>query len=279
MSETPNTITGIKRELLMRLGHDADIFALISLCTREPYVVCDEETFDDEVFLFLDEEEAKKEAARLAEEKVPVTVAKINGKDMLVFFTGLYALGVNALVVTDKGEKASIQVSDIVKRKSPEDMPQGTVWVENPALHLTAAYLAQEMRRPAAAADKERMAELNEELTADFKKGTFIFALQKEEKGIPLVKLKDGQLYQPAFTDILEFQKFNRENKMRPVVVEAAKVPSVLANEAQGIILNVVGVNLPLTVSRPKAPAAQIQRTIPVPGEAAEEKKAEETEN
>ena len=58
------------------------------------------------------------------------------------------------------------------------------------------------MRRPAAAADKERMAELNEELTADFKKGTFIFALQKEEKGIPLVKLKDGQLYQPAFTDI-----------------------------------------------------------------------------
>ena len=69
MSETPNTITGIKRELLMRLGHDADIFALISLCTREPYVVCDEETFDDEVFLFLDEEEAKKEAAKLAEEK------------------------------------------------------------------------------------------------------------------------------------------------------------------------------------------------------------------
>ena len=49
--------------------------------------------------------------------------------------------------------------------------------------------------------------------------------MQKEEKGIPLVKLKDGQLYQPAFTDILEFQKFNRENKMRPVVVEAAKVP------------------------------------------------------
>ena len=66
MSETPNTITAIKKELLMRLGHDADIFALISLCTREPYVVCDEETFDDEVFLFLDEEEAKKEAAKLA---------------------------------------------------------------------------------------------------------------------------------------------------------------------------------------------------------------------
>ena len=53
---------------------------------------------------------------------------------MLVFFTGLYALGVNALVVTDKGEKASMQVSDIVKRKSPEDMPQGTVWGRKPGV-------------------------------------------------------------------------------------------------------------------------------------------------
>lgn len=70
----------------------------------------------------------KKKLQNWQKEKVPVTVAKINGKDMLVFFTGLYTLGVNALVVTDKGEKASMQISDIVKRKSPEDMPQGTVW-------------------------------------------------------------------------------------------------------------------------------------------------------
>ena len=63
--------------------------------------------------------------------------------------------------------------------------------------------------------------------------------------------MKDGQLFQPAFTDILEFQKFNRDNKLRPVVVEAEKVPTVLAAEAGGIILNVLGVNLPLTVNRP----------------------------
>ena len=145
MSETPNILHAIKKELLMRLGHDADIFALISLCTREPYVVCDEETFDDEVFLFLDEEEAQKEAAKLAEEKVPVTVAKINGKDMLVFFTGLYTLGVNALVVTDKGEKASMQISDIVKRKSPEDMPQGTVVGRKLALTFDSCLSGTEM--------------------------------------------------------------------------------------------------------------------------------------
>ena len=74
--------------------------------------------------------------------------------------------------------------------------------------------------------------------------------------------MKDGQLFQPAFTDILEFQKFNRDNKLRPVVVEAEKLPTVLAAEAGGIILNVLGVNLPLTVNRPgvqrpEAPAAE----------------------
>ena len=96
MSETPNTITAIKKELLMRLGHDADIFALISLCTREPYVVCDEETFDDEVFLFLDEEEAKKEAAKLAEESDPVlqlprSMEKICWYSLPVCYSGVNA--------------------------------------------------------------------------------------------------------------------------------------------------------------------------------------------
>ena len=53
--------------------------------------------------------------------------------------------------------------------------------------------------------------------------------------------MKDGQLFQPAFTDILEFQKFNRDNKLRPVVVEAEKVPTVLAAEAGGISFKCAG--------------------------------------
>ena len=34
MSDTQNTVAAVKKELLTRLGHDADIFVLISLCTR-----------------------------------------------------------------------------------------------------------------------------------------------------------------------------------------------------------------------------------------------------
>ena len=69
--------------------------------------------------------------------------------------------------------------------------------------------------------------------------------------GIPLVKMKNGDVYQAAFTDILEFQKFNREDQLRPVIVPAEKVSQVLAGDAIGVILNPMGINLPLAVNRP----------------------------
>ncbi len=33
----------------------------MSLCTKMPYVLCDEETFDDEVLLYYTEEDAQRE--------------------------------------------------------------------------------------------------------------------------------------------------------------------------------------------------------------------------
>ena len=264
MSEQTSTVAAAKKELLSRLGHDSELFALISLCTREPYVVCDPETFDDQIYLFFTEEEAKAEAKKLAGEQIPVAVTKLNGKDMLLFFTGLYTIGANALVLTQGEECVTMQLEDVVKRRAKEDMPEGSVWVENPAFHLTAVYFAQTLRSPAKENSAQRLKELNEEMAAHFKKGTFIFALHKEEKGVPLVRMKDGKLYQPAFTDILEFQRFNKDNKMRPIVVEANKVPKVLPKEAEGLILNVMGVNIPLTVSRPvPQPGAAVSQEAP----------------
>ena len=133
--------------------------------------------------------------------------------------------------------------------------------VENPEMHLTAIYLMQELRHQTGGEVTDQIKELQEELLAHYQKGTFLISVQ-EDGQIPVLKQKDGSMYQPIFTDILEFQKFNRDNKLRPVVVEAEKVPTVLAAEAGGIILNVLGVNLPLTVNRPgvqrpEAPAAE----------------------
>jgi len=65
-----------------------------------------------------------------------------------------------------------------------------------------------------------------------------------------MVKMKDGQKYQPVFTDALEFSRFNQEKQFKAVAVEADQLLQVLDKEAKGVVLNIVGVNLPFSVNR-----------------------------
>lgn len=248
--ETNKNETAGKQEILRKLLTAENVYTLVSLCTRVPYVHCDEETFDDEAMLFLDEETAKAEARSLGEKKLPTAAGKLEKKQMLMFYTGLFTMGVNALVIKDGDKVLKIQLEEIVKRKDETQMPDGTVWVENPQLHLTALYYMQEFRRPEEVRDMNRLTELQEEITADLRKGKFILAVEKEEKRAPLVKIGENVMFQPVFTDILEFQKFNRENKFAPMVLDFAKIPEALAKEAAGVVINVMGVNLPMTVKK-----------------------------
>lgn len=253
MSEEKKHITPGLRALLQGLAAGNDMYVLISACTREPYVYCNPETFDDQVYLYLDEEEAKAGGKTHLEQKIPVNIAKLDGKLMLRFFTGLYTMGVNALLVTYQGEETLIQLEDVVKKKKQDQMPDGSVWIENPQLHLTLLYFAQELRKPEGEKDMAQMQELQEEMGAVFKTGTYVAAVQQEEKGIPLLKLEDGKTYQPLFTDVIQFQRFNQGDKFRPVVIEAASLSKALPPGTSGVVLNPMGVKLPLTLAVPQA--------------------------
>ena len=103
--------------LLEQLRTASELFVLMSVCTKEPYVVCHPETFDDEILLFFDMEEAKKKAQELLEEKIPVSIARLENKHLLVFYTNLYAMGVNALLVSREGEEYLIQLQEFVQRR------------------------------------------------------------------------------------------------------------------------------------------------------------------
>ena len=74
-----------------------------------------------------------------------------------------------------------------------------------------------------------------DEISNDFSKGSFIIPVEKEGKGLAAVKVNE-QLFQAIFTDILEFQKFNREGKLRPLVVTADKIPQIMTEEVTGVI-------------------------------------------
>lgn len=244
-------MTEEKKKLLEKLRSAEAIYVLMSDCTRMPFVECDAETFDDQVFVYFDEEAAKKEAQLRAEEKVRVT--KIENKFLLPFFTGLYPMGVNC-IVTEKGtmQEASLQLGELVVRNVKEAEKQGKTVVENPELHLTAIYFMQKLRTLSNPQMTDELRELNEEMMAHYMRGRYIVGVA-EKNTMPILKQKDGKTLQPIFTDMQEFMKFrsvNREDQLKTAIIEAARIPEIIAKEAAGIVVNPYGINLVLQIPR-----------------------------
>lgn len=98
-----NVIAEGKKRALSSLRNSEMIYMLVSACTKMPFVLCDPETYDDEIFLFDDLEEAKKCAEKCREKKQPVNVGRVANKQLLPFYSSLYTMGVNGLVFQAKG--------------------------------------------------------------------------------------------------------------------------------------------------------------------------------
>lgn len=253
MKEENNTKNNPQRqEVLAHLRNAKELFVIISLHTKMPFVFCAPETFDDEVLLYKTEKEAQKGGKLLLAQKDPVNIAKLENRHLLSFYSNLFTMGVNALAV-NKGleDEIHLQLGELVKRPDMDNLPDGKKWVENPQFHLTALYFMQQMRKDPKQQMTEEMKEMQEELLVDLQRGKFLVAVEPD-KGLPVLKQKDGSVFQPIFTDPDEFRKFNRQNKYRTAVIEYAKIPDILAPEAKGVIVNPVGVNVPFNIARPK---------------------------
>ena len=189
------------RETLQSLRTPGELYVIMSGATKLPFVVCNPETFDDEILLYHREEDAKNKAKELTEAH--------------------YLAGVAKMIV------------------------------ENPEMHLTAIYLMQELRHQTGGEVTDQIKELQEELLAHYQKGTFLISVQ-EDGQIPVLKQKDGSMYQPIFTDILEFRRFAGDKKLKMLAIPSAKIPEALIPDARGVVINPLGVNVQLTVHRPK---------------------------
>ena len=148
-----------------------------------------------------------------------------------------------------------MQLDELITRPKDEELPEGKIRVENPELVLTAAYFMQQMRKPDKPEMTDELKELNEEMLAHYQEGRYIVTVQ-EDKGIPILKQKDGKVYQPIFTDVQEVKKFQNLNKgvaLKTAVVEGSKIPEILSPEAFGVAVNPFGVNLQLQINRKPA--------------------------
>ena len=173
-----------KIESLQKLQKMEQFYLLINAGTHNPFVVCDKENFNDQVWIF-EVEDDMKEAAKpyMIEQKHKLIPAKIENKGYLPFFTSLFTLGVNAVVFVEKEQTTEFELTEIVKRPILEKIPEDKRPLENPALQITGTYFMQELRREVPMEEKENIKELEEEMAANLVKSKFMIAVEKPKEG------------------------------------------------------------------------------------------------
>ena len=150
----------------------------------------------------------------------------------------------------EKDSTIAFDLEEIVKRPDFSQLPENQRPLFNPQLQLTGIYFMQEFRRGVEMSEKESLNELEEEMAANLVKSKFLVAVEKQEEGkeenvqVPYIKNKNGDVFQPIFTDPGEFSKFNKEKKFKAVVVEFKNMDKILIPLAKGVVVNPQGFNL-----------------------------------
>lgn len=237
-----------KQTTMINLQKAESVYCLVSLCTSEPYIVCDAETYDDQIYIYFDKDTAQVEATRLMGEKIPVKMITVPKNIYLPFYSSLFSMGVNRLVVDHGTEnEIGIQLNELIKRSEKQDDGEKPVVIENPELHLTALYYMQEVKRDAKAQQRDDVKELFEELLNHFQKGKYLIPAKGDSKEVPLLRQQNGNTFYPIFTDLMEFQKFcstHKEEKWQSGIIEAQNLHKVIPDGVKGVTVNPMGVNL-----------------------------------
>lgn len=157
------------------------IYVTFSQITKLPYVECDPETFDDQVYMFTEEEAAKEFAKSYVEKNTPLLTVKVLRKQMPNFYMGLYAEGVNMVIFHEGDQTRRIELEQIFPKPDMEKMNKQHLPVLNPGVQLTVVYFLQELRKPNQRRDDaERMQhlrELEEEMLVNLMRSKFILAI------------------------------------------------------------------------------------------------------
>lgn len=243
---------GISKEQAVKELQNRDmVYVAYSQVTKLPYVTCAEETFNDQAWVFSTEEGIKEYGKKLLDDKILLMGMRYEKKDYPRFYGTLYAIGVNTVVWVDGEEMVEVDLSDIAKQTDMSKLPPEKRPLLNPSLQLSGIYFMQEFRRAVKMEEKENMAELEEEVAANLVRSRYLLAVQKREPGqeeknvqVPYIKNKEGEIFQPVFTDAEEFRKFNKEKKLQALLVSFENLEKVVIPVAKGVVVNPQGFNL-----------------------------------
>ena len=234
---------GISKEEAVKALQTRDkVYVAYAQATKLPYVTCDEETFNDQAWIFATEEEIKEFGKKCLEDKILLLGMRTEGE-----------------------EKIEVELSDVAKQADMSKIEENKRPLFNPALQLSGIYFMQELRRPVKKEERKNMREMEEEVLANIVKSSFLVAMAADENdpkkvNIPYLKTKDEKILQPVFTDVMEFEKFAKGKKMRVAKVPFAKLLDLMIEQAHAYVINPQGFNLVLDREQLKRIAGVINK-------------------
>lgn len=226
-----------------------NVYVAYSQATKLPYVTCAEETYNDQVWFFAEEEDLKKFGQEKLEEKILLMGMKYEKKDFPRMYGLIFSIGANSLVWNNGKEEIELDLTKIVRRPDISKMEQAKRPLINETLQLSGIYFMQELRRPVKKEEHGNIRELEEELIANLRKSEFLIAMSASEEdpskvNIPYLKNKDGKILQPVFSDVMEYEKFARGKKLRIAKIPFAKLSEIMIPSAEAMVINPMGFNL-----------------------------------
>lgn len=247
----------VDKTLLMRnIQKKKELIVAFCAFTNMPFVVCDPETYNDQIWLFDTEEQLQEFAKPYTEKKILLRGIKYPNEQFLAFFSMLFSIGVNELVFVGDESTEHLELDELVKRPDFSKLPKEKQPITNPELQLTGLYFMQEAARPVPNEEKN-ITDLEEELAANLFKAKYVVPielldgpesdvqkLQEKKYRLPILKNKNGDILQPLFTDPGELTKFNRENKFRALAIPFANLSKLLIKDSKGFLLNPAGFHI-----------------------------------
>lgn len=241
--------------VLHRLQKAETMYTLFAQATNLPYICCDPDSCNDQIWLFSEEAFAKKAAEAEEQNGRKLHIVKLENKQFLPFYLSLFVMGVNELLIDRGASSLAILLEQLVKKPDFSQLPPEKQPVQNPELLLTSIYFAQNRTLPKEQQDMENLRELEEEMLVHLQRGKVLLPVHvpedSEEKvslqdmKFPLLKLPNGDACQPVCTDPAELQKFSAGNKnLRAITVDGAKLQNLVAKTAKAIVLNPASVRL-----------------------------------
>lgn len=241
-----------KQEAARQLQTREFLYVAYSHATKLPYVTCDEETFNDQAWVFSTEEGIKEFGKEKLQEKIVLMGMRFEKKDFNRLYATLYAIDVNEVVWVDGDERVGVELTSVARQADFSKLEPSKRPLFNPGLQLCGIYFMQEVRKALPPEERPNMRQQEEELIMNLRKAMYLVPMEVSEENpkkisVPYLKNKNGDMMQPAFTDVMELDRFAKGKKLKAAKVDFTKLPGLLLEQSKAIAINPFGFNLVLT--------------------------------